>query len=303
MTLTPRQLDVLRLLRRYFYLRTSQIRDRVIPHDGDGTMTRGVLRKLQAAELIRRYQPKMIDPLSGSTAPIFVLTIKGSAVLATETSDCSNLLIVQPNFSDWLSLNHYCALGGIHMAIDDALAAQTSAKMTALYFEHEVVQPDADDPAKRFHLYTVTCPAPRVVVCPDTAFEIEFSGHRRAWYVEREMGSDTPARVAAKKFKGYAGLAATGFYRRHFPEARDFRVLAFCPNANWRDALRREMKQKEGAELWLFCSSLDVTASSFLSQEILFTADKGPFAFLPRTPAASPGAEKQADRPTVVIKR
>jgi hypothetical protein len=283
--LTPRQIDVLKLLRRYFYLRTAQVRDALIPHDGDASITRSVLRKLEHAGLIRRHQPKMVEPLSNSAPPVFVLTLKGANLLAAETGDCSVLLTAEPSFRDWMSLNHFCALSALHLMIDAAFAGQSRVRQTALYFEHEVIQPDADEPAKKYRLYTAVSESPRVVCCPDSAFETEFLGERRAWYVEREMGTDTPARVAAKKCQGYAGLAATGLFNRHFPDAKSFRVLTFCPNAGWRDALRREMKDKPGADAWLFAALPEVTAATFLHGPFLWKVDRGPLPLVP--PAVS----------------
>src|SRR5438552_6234699 len=101
-------------------------------------------------------------------------------------------------------------------------------------------------------LHTEVNDFPKIYCCPDSAFETELNGNRRAWYVEYETGADgSPMRVVAKKHKGYAGLAQ-GKFKRHFPEARSLRVLCFCPSPGWRDAMRREMKGKPGEELWLF---------------------------------------------------
>ncbi len=295
MAVTARDLDILRLLRRYYYLRTAQIRDVVAPHDDEGSITRGRLRKLQEAGYIRRHQPKMTDGLSATAPPIFILTIKGSAVLATETGDCSQILTVEPTFRDWMSLNHYCALSSLHITIDAAFALQSYVKMHALYFEHEVVDAKATEPSKRFRLHTTVSAAPLVFCCPDTAFETEVNGYRRAYYVEREMGSDTPARVAAKKHKGYAGLHAFELFRKnHFPLARDFRVLAFCPNASWRDALLRELKGKSGAELWQVAAMPDVNEHTFLHGNLFHTVTEGAKALV-KAPAGSPVPEGKAE--------
>src|SRR5262249_54197624 len=161
----------------------------VAPNDGDGSTTRGVLRKLEQGGLIRRHQPKMVAPLSNSAPPVFILTLKGSNVLAAETGDCSLLLIVEPTFRDWMSLNHYCSLRSLHAVIDASFSLTTRVKQTALYFEHEVIRADANEPAKRYRLYTVVSETSKVVCCPDSAFETDFTGRRRAWYVEYETGS------------------------------------------------------------------------------------------------------------------
>jgi hypothetical protein len=273
MTLTDRDGQILFSLRRYFYLRTIQIRDLVATHDNDGSITRGRLRKLLNSGLIRRYQPKLVD-FGGSIAPIFALTMKGATTLVALRGDASLALSVEPNFADWMSMNHFCSLSGIHILIDRAISAQSYVRLNGLYFEHEIVIPDAAEPSRKYRLHTLLSEAPRLLCCPDSAFELEVLGYRRAFYIEREMGSDTPARVAAKKCKGYMGFERGGLYRRHFPHARDMRVLWFCPNAGWRKALCAEMRGKPGSEHYLFVSMPDVSVTSILHDAIWCTADE-----------------------------
>ena len=93
-------------------------------------------------------------------------------------------------------------------------------------------------------------------------------------------------------------------FGHHFPQATDFRVLAICPNAGWRDMLVQEMRQKPGAELWLFCAIQDVTVEKFLHEPIFFKlqanpaaakpdeklAVRGPLPLIPRPPAVTPDA-------------
>ena len=282
----PRDLEILKLLRRYYYLRARQVQGRLLPHDDDCAITRSRLRRLIEQGLVRKHQPKMVDPFSGnnSAAPIYTITAKGASMLVAEEGDNKQLLAGETGFGQWLSLNHYCSLSSLHMIIDDALAGKSYVKQTGLYFEHELLDPEAKDLSKRYVLHTtVSKPGEKpLFFCPDSAFETEVKGHRRAWMTEYETGSDVPRRVVAKKHKGVAGFAAGGHLTTIFPQSRDFRVIAFCPNAGWRDALRREFVGKPGHEFWLFCSTLAVKTETFLHESILFTSDKGPFPFLPR---------------------
>jgi hypothetical protein len=300
MALTARFIGILTALRRYFYLRTADIRDMVVPADADGSITRECMRNLLKLGFVRRHEPRLLEVGRMTAPPIYVLTLAGSCALATETGDCSLMLTVEPTFRDWLSLSHYLSLSRIHWTIDGAFAAQSAVTQHALYFEHEVIRPDADEPSKKYRLNTKVTDA--VSCCPDSAFETEYRGSRRAWYVEREMGSDTPGRVAGKKSKGYAALGR--FFQRHFPHATDFRVLAICPNAGWRDMLVREMVNKPAAELWLFCAIGDVTVEKFLHEPIFYKlqanpeaakpgekmAVRGPLPLIPRPPAVAPDA-------------
>jgi hypothetical protein len=290
MTLTTRDLDILRAERRYFYLRAAQIRDLIIPHDRDGSITRGRLRLLGREGYALSYPPKLIDPMNPATAaPVWVPTVKGASVLAAMTGDCSQLLTVQPGFRDWMSVNHFCALSAVHILLDRAIAAQDRVRLPSLCFEHEEVRPDAADPSVRFRLHTNVGDGKKC--CPDSAFELVVGGHRRAWYVEYETGSDNPGRVGAKKSPGYSELARKQLWTRHFPETRDFRVLCFCPNAGWRDALRREMKGKPGAELWAFIATPELRAETFLHGPLLWTVDRGPLPLVPPAPALAAPAQ------------
>lgn len=290
MSLTPNRVRVLRFLRRYYYARASQVRAALFPQDKDGSVTRENMRKLLGPGYVRRHEPRLLEEGRATAPPVYVLTLRGASVLAAETGDASLLLAVEPTFRDWMSLNHFCALTTLHWTIDTAVAAQSRTVLHGPWFEHEVVCPDAAEPARRYKLYT-TFPGSDVKCCPDSAFELEVGGARRGYYVEREMGSDTPARVAAKKHKGYALLCETGAFRAHLPHANDFRVLALTPNPGWRDALRREMAGKPGAHLWLFAATPELTAQAALHGPVLWTIDRGPFPLVPPPePAAAPAA-------------
>ncbi len=301
--LTPKLVAILLVLRRYFFMQTAQIRQAVAPADKDGSVTREQLQKLLALHYVRRHQPRILELGKATAPPVFLPTVLGSCALARETGDIGHILQVEPTFKDWLSIHHYCALTALHMTIDAAINAQSAVKQHALYFEHEVIQPDALEPSTRFRLNTIVSDTPRVVCCPDSAFEIEVSGHRRAIYVEREMGSDTPMRVVAKKHKGMALLSDTGLFRRHFPHAKDMRVLALAPNPSWRDGLRAAFREKDGtstklkpgAQLWLFIAVQDLTVEKILHEPTVHTIqekdgvviERGPLPLVPR-PAGAP---------------
>jgi len=310
MTLTPRHTAILRAQRRYFFMTTAQIRDASAPADKDGSVTREHLRKLLALGFTKRHEPRFLETGKATAPPVFLPTVKGSCALAVATGDVNDILHVEPTFRDWISIHHYTALTSLHMTIDAAFAAQTHVTQHALYFEHEVVQPDALEPSKKFRLNTIVSDTPRIVCCPDSGFEVEVGGHRRAIYVEREMGSDTPQRAIAKKHKGMALLSETGLFRRHFPLAKDMRVLAICPNPSWRDALRAAFKERDGvspklkagAHLWLFVAAQYVAKEAFLHEPMAHVVsekegvvtERGPLPFVPPPTGYAPKAAPAA---------
>jgi hypothetical protein len=259
-----------------------------------------VLRSLLALNHVRRYEPHPPGDPRTKGPPIYILTIGGSCALARETRDVNDVLTIEATFKDYHSLQHYLALSSLHATIDAAFAAQTYARQYALYFEHEVIA-ESDNPSQRYRLHT-SFPNSNLKCCPDSALELEVNGYRRALYVEYETGSDgSPQRVVAKKHKGYAQLQASGLFRRHFPHARDFRVVCVCPYESFRDSMRKafqEKKEKEtvtlpGADLWLFALAEEIRPESFLHEPIFWTVDRGPFPLVPRpTPATPAVAEK-----------
>ena len=90
----------------------------------------------------------------------------------------------------------------------------------------------------------------------------------------------------------------THLFRRHFPSASDFRVLALCPSPAWRDALRREMKDKPGADVWLFASQTDLRADAVLHGPVWSKLDREGLSLVPApTPEPTPAAEVEAGAP------
>ena len=274
MTVTDRDVSILRALRRYYYLRARQIGSLVAPNDKDGGIVRSRMRALEKEQLARRCEKSILDHLDPQTAaPAWILTLKGSATLARVTQDASLLFQCEPTFRDFSSIGHYCRLSALHILIDLAIAAQVRVKLSGLTFEHEVVEPCASDPAKKFKLYTQVSAEPKIPCIPDSAFVLEVEGRRRAYFVEYETGSDSPGRVCALKHKGYALLHSTRKYLDIFPEVSDFRVLCCCPYASWRETLRTQMKDKPGAGLWLFVTTPEITAENFLHGELVFKVE------------------------------
>lgn len=274
MTLTDRDVSVLLLLRTYFFLRARQIASAVTPANADGSIVRGRLRAMEKAGLVRRCQKQIVHQLDPETAaPVWILTLRGSAELARARQDTALLFHCEPSFRDWSSLNHYTALSSLVMLVHRAIAAQARVRLSGLTFEHEVADPGAGEPHRRYKLYTLVSPEPRVACVPDAAFVLEVDGRRRAFLVEYETGSDSPARVAAKKHKGVALLHSTRTFLDLFPDVTDFRVLCFCPYASWRKTLIEQMRGKPGESLWLFMTTPEVTADTFLHGELVWKTD------------------------------
>lgn len=286
MTVTERDLLILRHLRRYKFLSTAQIRKLVFPKDADGSTTRDRLRKLEGAGHVSRRRAE-VAVLSSSTIPVWMITEEGACALAMQLND-TRLLLDNPYPKAWQSLAHWLAVSDVHIKLDQAIANQDRVRLHDVFFEHDIVNPEADDPSQRFKLH-VTFHEPKRLSCsPDSAFEIQVGDFRRAFYTELERGSDSPHRAIARKYQGHFQLHRTGAFKRHFPQAQDMRVIAFAPNPSWRDAMRKAARKRDGAELWLFCASNELAETSFLDADIFWPVDGGPRPFI--RPVAIPAA-------------
>lgn len=296
MQITPRAVEVLRLLRRYKFVDRAIVQRRFFPSDRDGSVTREYLRKMVRAGFARRVHAEVADPITTGTAPVYVPTESGCCVLAAQARDPSLFLDCAPNVRAWTSLRHWVCLSSLVLDLESALAAQDVACCPRLFFEHDVINPEATEPRDRFKLYTEVnaggAGARKLVCVPDAAFELQVGSFSRAFFIEYERGLDTPARVASSKCGGYHGLFESKKFQRHFPGVSDFRVLCVCPSDTWRDALRRAVAKKSGHERWLFATRSALDASSFLCGNVFLGCTGEAKSLLrPPTPAGSGNPE------------
>lgn len=296
MTVTQRDLHVLKLLRRYKFLVAPQIRRLCFPNDKDGSITRSRLRKLEGASYVMRRRAEVAAPNTSHTMPVWLPTEEGCAHLALRLDDTSYLLDTPVGTRTWQNFAHYVAVSDFHLMLDHAIENQSYVQMGDLFFEHDVINPEANYPSERYRLNVVVQQQPKKIVCaPDSAFELQVAGYRRAIYVELERGTDTPACAMAKKHQGYEHLHQSQKFRLHFPHAQDLRVLFLAPTKSWRDSLRKEAGRKKSAELYLFASSDELTVENLLHGDLTYTCTEGPRPLV--RPVASPVRYDQGENP------
>ncbi|GEM_PF-3377985 len=278
---TPRDWQICQALFRYKFLLTSQIRDVVLAHDADCSITRRRLRRMEYGKLVRRRGAELGNTPNITTAPIWTLTEHGACRLGTETGDERYFTFQEPK-SPWINLTHNVRCSQVAILMDQALVKQDRLRITALYFESDVIRVEANSTSQRCKLFTEIETASKKVVCaPDFGFEIEAGTQRRGYLCELETGSDgSPARIAARKSPGIAALAATQKWKEIFPQATSFAALMFVPHAGWRNALRKAMQDKPGAELWRFAAVNELTADNFFSSPVFYTVNEGPRSFV-----------------------
>jgi hypothetical protein len=272
---------------------------------------------MRAAGYTRSFKAQVGDPLNDSHKPVYVPTEKGCCALAMRTCNIADLLDLPPATNNWVSYAHNTSVSDLFSTLDRSMAAQPQVKMNALYFEHDLVNANESDPAKRYRLYTIvkvlktekksgdkTVTEEKKIVCvPDAACELQFGDRRIAYLWELERGTDTPNRAGAKKAPGYYWMGETGKWKRFFPHAEDFRVMAVCPNAVWRDAMRSHMRERQGAEHWRFRANDESTAEGFLtsrSVRLCHSGGEGPTPRLYPRPEGLVRSRQAPDRPASV---
>jgi hypothetical protein len=283
MVVTDRVLHILFLLRRYKYLSSALIRQYCVPHDRDGAITRDVLRKMLRAGLCVRARAETVDPLANSTAPVYLPTVAGCAVLATMRQDMTLQLDADPPRL-WQQYSHFVAVSAFLLQLQSAVG-RTDREMQVI-LEHDLI-PDAEQPGRTRKLFTVVQDGGKKIVCnPDGLISLRKGGVAVSYYLELERGTNTPGRAAAMKAPGFALLHDKQLFRKHIPDATRMAVLAVCPNPAWRDALCQEAKKHAGSDLWRFVAATEVTPESIVGGAILHACDGTARPLFPAPPAA-----------------
>jgi hypothetical protein len=277
--MTPRDLDVLKALVRYYVLNRQQVQHLVFPNDPNGRVTCRRLQWLVEQHLINRQGTLFCHPSAGSAAPVYYPARKGCELLAEHFDDPSYLLtptqapIPHHTF-------HWLAVSDTHIAFDEAIELQNTehpkrngtsgdhrkTQIASWINEWDIVNKDETVPEKRFQLYTLVRETPRLVCAPDAGFLLTCQGHAKVFYLEQDRNTSGVTQIAAGKTQGFAVMAETRLHRRHFPEAtvESFTVLMIAPTPRRRDSLRKAIKDKPGAALWRFAAVGDVTADKTL---------------------------------------
>jgi hypothetical protein len=146
--------DILLKLRKYKFLTTKQIRNWCVPNDKDGSITRSVLRKMQALGLARRSQAEVNNPLTTANSPVWIPTEYGCSLLAIETNDATQLLDAIPSVHNWMQFAHFVAVSELVHTIEKAFERHPFAKLGKIILEHDVIECQSD-PSSTLRLYTV----------------------------------------------------------------------------------------------------------------------------------------------------
>lgn len=291
--ITERDIGILRAVARYSVLTRLQISRLCFPADNTGRATRRRLQVLVTAGLFNRTRSPLYNANGGSPWPAYYPSRAGLEFLAEHFGD-DWFLAVSCRAPDPYHLHHFIAIAETHIALDQAIGAQSSVRLGGWLNEFDVVNHRESAPQRRYRLYTLLNESPRLVCAPDAAFVLELSRFRKVFYLEQDRATTGIRQLAARKTPGYAELARRGGHVRHFPQSTvdSFSVLLVTPTPRRRDALRKALSPKKGADLWKVAAQTDVTPESFLFQPVFYPCEGDPVPLV-KAPAISLPTQKQ----------
>jgi hypothetical protein len=263
--LTERDIRILFATAVYGVLNRPQIQRLCFPTDTTGRVTRRRLQALVAERLLRRHRAQVTYPDATPAGSIYYPSEKGIQWLAEHTGD-DRYLLTPTQCPPAHHILHSLAVSDTHIKLDDAIAAQHDVQLAGWINEWDTVNKDETEPDRRYRLYTLLDPNPRLICAPDAAFMLTTAGFSKVFYLEQDRSTTGVHQVAARKIKGFRELAARGLHQNHFTETNvsSFTVLCVAPNDRRRDALRRAFQSSDGAELWKFASAAELTLETFL---------------------------------------
>ena len=246
---------------------------------------------------MQKHRVPVAFPGTSNAAPVYYVTKGGVEVLASWYED-ETYLAVNTRHPRSDRLNHWIAVAETRILIEQSVAQQTSVTLDRWINEWETVDKEAAEP-QRFCLHTQLSVDPPLSCSPDAGFLLSLRGHRKVFYLEQDLGTSSPKQIAARKTKGYAGLAAEHGHRRHFPETTldTFGVLCITTNAYRCEQLAKQIATRPRPELWLFINQRELSAESFLSGPITWNhkLERGPLVKLPAGESALPAGTSSGD--------
>ncbi len=295
---TDRDLSILRAIARYYVLNRQQIQRLVFPEDSQGRITRRRLQSLIDADLLSRQAMLVCHPSNGAPAPVYYPSLKGNALLAEMTGE-DRFLVTATQQPTMHHVWHWLAVSETHITFDEAIRSQdhdpaNNVQIAEWFNEYDIVNPAETVPERRFRLYTLLRSSPRLICAPDAAFLLSSRGHSKVFYLEQDRATTGVHQIAASKTQGYCVLAEQHGHRRHFPETTidSFSVLMIAPNARRRDALRKALREKSGANLWRFASQEDIKPERLLHEPIWYPIDGEPASLI--KPNLTPASAEQS---------
>lgn len=275
--LVDRDIDILKALARYFVLNRVQIQSLIFPQHKNPRVTRRRLQFLHEAGLINRQNVQTLHVGETMPSQVYFLKELGCTFLARRFEDDSYLLC--PTRSPAAHhVQHWLAVSDTHILFNSAIAKKRDIQLDGWLNEWDVANKSESNPENHYRLYTVIRDNPKLVCVPDAAFLLSKDGHKKIHYIEQDRATTGPEQIAARKCQGYAALAEGNMHTRHFPETTlaSFSVLMIAPTNGRREALRKALRGKPGADLWRFVATPDMKPETLFSAPIFYPSEGEP---------------------------
>ena len=220
--------------------------------------------------------------LSGQSAsPVYYPNKKTAETLAAVHDDDGYLNIYTKPPATRL-LFHWIEIAKTHYLVDQAVIKSDLIRMPQWYNEWEVINKDVPNKKLHFTIHSVLRQEPAIVCQPDAAFLIECNGHRKAFYVEVDRGTDSIRRIVRKKPTGYAEMEKQCRHLKHFPTSTldSFSVLFITTTEHRRDELIRRMPDKVGAGLWRTAWQGELNSEQLFLGPVWRNGEDGPVSLI-----------------------
>ena len=299
--LTQYHMAILKDVATKFVRSRPQIQRRCCPNDTNGRSTRRRIDQLVRMGYLKKTRMEVVNTHDGEgSMPCYSPTAKALEFLAAHTGNdwWLTLCCLTPN---WQYLKHWLKVSDFKDLLELSEEARKDAIVGGWFGEWDVVNPEETVPHKRYLLNTLITEKPKLLCCPDAAFQVCFGGSKWVCYLEMDRETTGIRQLAASKSPGYAAMAEKGLHHRHFESDRDdFRILSVSYTPERRNLVMKAMKDKAGALLWRFASWTDLNPATVLYGPVWHQIDAKPGPLVKTAVIATAGHGGAAGGPPVV---
>jgi hypothetical protein len=275
--LTDRDIAILRVVGRYRYLRTGQIKRLLFP---ENTTKQSVLRRLRcladpAWDYLRKIQPYV---QAGRAAPetAYFLGRAGAELLEARGEPAPAYARGNPGRVRHLFLEHALELSEFRVNLELALRGTPSVALQRFTADFELKEQSAKGMGlKGYKLYHTVVDAPSrrsFEVYPDALIILrgtgEYASVQRLYFLEIDRGTERLEQVR-QKILGYHCFREQGVFRKYGRFHQDrFRVLLQTSSPKRAANLRALLRGSDGEDLVLITAAEEVREDTILKQPV-----------------------------------
>jgi len=276
-SLTERDVEILKAVNRYRYMRTSQIWQLIFPDNQTIQAPTRRLKYLYHGGFLGRIQP-LLAPGRGTSGEIaYYLDQAGQELLAEYGEDVH--IYAKSGQVKRIFLQHALDLSEFRLCIEKALEKSEVVQLHRFVCDFETKkQTENAIGKKRYKLYEeVSHPVSRerFVVYPDGLIILKGRGayekFQRLYFLEIDRGTETLERIRQKVI-GYNIYLKENIYKK-FGAFDGFKVLIQTSSEKRAENIRKHLVDQDGAEVVLVSAVQDVNVDSILTDPIWLNED------------------------------